>query len=81
MQENASGYSHFIRWDEVLDPENGYISDDTITLEVHIFADAPRGVFGNNKKHTGNRDNLHNQCTMYIVYNWQQWTICYKAKC
>jgi hypothetical protein len=37
----------------VLDPEKGYIKDDSITLEVHVVADAPHGVSWDSKKHTG----------------------------
>lgn len=37
----------------MLDPEKGYIKDDTITLEVHVQADAPHGVSWDSKKHTG----------------------------
>lgn len=40
-------------WNDVLDPEKGYIKDDTITLEVHVVADAPHGVSWDSKKHTG----------------------------
>lgn len=37
----------------MLDPEKGFIKDDTITLEVHVVADAPHGVSWDSKKHTG----------------------------
>lgn len=33
--------------------QKGYIKDDTITLEVHVAADAPHGVSWDSKKHTG----------------------------
>lgn len=46
-------------WNDVLDPEKGYIKDDTITLEVHVAADAPHGVSWDSKKHTGNFLALH----------------------
>lgn len=39
----------------MLDPEKGYIKDDTITLEVHVSADAPHGVSWDSKKHTGTK--------------------------
>lgn len=52
-KENDWGFSHFMTWNEVLDPEKGYIKDDTITLEVHVNADAPHGVSWDSKKHTG----------------------------
>lgn len=52
-KENDWGFSHFMAWNEVLDPERGYIKDDTIILEVWVAADAPHGVSWDSKKHTG----------------------------
>ncbi|XP_046460028.1 ubiquitin carboxyl-terminal hydrolase 7-like isoform X2 [Daphnia pulex] len=52
-KENDWGFSHFMNWTEVLDPERGYCKDDTITLEVHVNAEAPHGVSWDSKKHTG----------------------------
>lgn len=52
-KENDWGFSHFMSWSDVLDPEKGYIKDDSITLEVHVTAEAPHGVSWDSKKHTG----------------------------
>lgn len=52
-KENDWGFSHFLSWNDVLDPEKGYIKDDSITLEVWVSADAPHGVSWDSKKHTG----------------------------
>uniref|UniRef100_T1J1R9 Ubiquitin carboxyl-terminal hydrolase 7 n=1 Tax=Strigamia maritima TaxID=126957 RepID=T1J1R9_STRMM len=52
-KENDWGFSHFMAWNEVLDAEKGFIKDDSITLEVHVVADAPHGVSWDSKKHTG----------------------------
>ncbi|XP_060521700.1 ubiquitin carboxyl-terminal hydrolase 7 isoform X3 [Cylas formicarius] len=52
-KENDWGFSHFMTWNDVLDPEKGFIKDDAITLEVHVVADAPHGVSWDSKKHTG----------------------------
>jgi len=52
-KENDWGFSHFLAWNDVLDPEKGYIKDDSIILEVHVAADAPHGVSWDSKKHTG----------------------------
>ncbi|XP_074039373.1 ubiquitin-specific protease 7 isoform X4 [Leptinotarsa decemlineata] len=52
-KENDWGFSHFMTWNDVLDPEKGFIKDDAITLEVHVCADAPHGVSWDSKKHTG----------------------------
>jgi hypothetical protein len=29
---------------DLLDPDKGYVKDDSITLEVYVKADAPHGV-------------------------------------
>lgn len=52
-KENDWGFSHFMTWQEVQDPEKGYVKDDTIVLQVHVMADAPHGVQWDSKKHTG----------------------------
>lgn len=52
-KENDWGFSHFVGWSEISDPEKGYVKDDTIILEVHVTADAPHGVSWDSKKHTG----------------------------
>ncbi|XP_065302370.2 ubiquitin carboxyl-terminal hydrolase 7 isoform X9 [Dermacentor albipictus] len=52
-KENDWGFSHFMTWNDVLDPEKGFIVDDTIILEVWVCADAPHGVSWDSKKHTG----------------------------
>lgn len=37
-KENDWGFSHFMTWQDVLDPDRGFIKDDSITLEVcNIF--------------------------------------------
>lgn len=52
-KENDWGFSHFMHWTEVTDPEKGYIKDNTVTFEVKVTADAPHGVCWDSKKHTG----------------------------
>ncbi|KRX28135.1 Ubiquitin carboxyl-terminal hydrolase 7 [Trichinella nelsoni] len=52
-KENDWGYSCFLRWEDVMEPEHGYLKDDTLILEVHLVADAPHGVQWDSKKHTG----------------------------
>ncbi|XP_071482603.1 ubiquitin carboxyl-terminal hydrolase 7-like [Diadema antillarum] len=52
-KENDWGFSHFMAWSDLLDPEKGYVKDDAITLEVHVVADAPHGVSWDSKKLTG----------------------------
>ncbi|KAJ6633963.1 Ubiquitin carboxyl-terminal hydrolase 7, partial [Pseudolycoriella hygida] len=53
FKENDWGFSHFISWNEIIDPEKGYVQDDCVVLEVHVVAEAPHGVFWDSKKHTG----------------------------
>lgn len=52
-KENDWGFSHFHNWSDIVDPEKGWIKDDSITLEVYVLADAPHGVSWDSKKHTG----------------------------
>ena len=53
-KENDWGFSHFMGWNEVTDPERGFIKDNKVTFEVKVTADAPHGVCWDSKKHTGN---------------------------
>merc|ERR1719322_1554925 len=52
-KENDWGFSHYMNWADVADPERGLIKDDSVTFEVHVTADAPHGVCWDSKKHTG----------------------------
>ncbi|XP_052767469.1 ubiquitin carboxyl-terminal hydrolase 7-like isoform X2 [Mya arenaria] len=52
-KENDWGYSHFLPWNDLLEPDKGYCKDDKVTLQVHVIADAPHGVSWDSKKHTG----------------------------
>lgn len=52
-KENDWGFSHYLAWDDVVDPEQGHIKDDVVTFEVKVTADAPHGVCWDSKKHTG----------------------------
>lgn len=44
QNETGWGYQDFMTWDKVLDPDNGYLKDNAITLEVKIKAQKPEGV-------------------------------------
>ncbi|KAL8175014.1 UNVERIFIED_CONTAM: Ubiquitin carboxyl-terminal hydrolase 7 [Gekko kuhli] len=52
-KENDWGFSNFMSWSEVTDPDKGYVEDDKVTFEVYVQADAPHGVAWDSKKHTG----------------------------
>ncbi|XP_055922238.1 ubiquitin carboxyl-terminal hydrolase 7-like [Eupeodes corollae] len=52
-KENDWGFSIFIAWNDIFNPEKGYVQNDCIVLEVHVMAEAPHGVFWDSKKHTG----------------------------
>lgn len=39
---NDWGFGRFIAWDDLLNPEHGFIENDAIVLQVHIWAYAPR---------------------------------------
>ena len=40
-------------WHEIIDPEKGFVKDDSILLEVHVIAEIPHDVFWDSRKHTG----------------------------
>lgn len=40
-KENDWGFSHFLAWNDVLEPDKGYIKDDSITLEASPFVFTP----------------------------------------
>ncbi|CAI2729833.1 unnamed protein product [Schistosoma spindalis] len=56
-KENDWGFQQFISYDELLNPERGFISPtdpkDTIIIRAHIKADAPHGADWDSKRHTG----------------------------
>lgn len=52
-KENDWGFSHFMLYTELLDPDKGFVKDDSVIFEVHVTADAPHGVCWDSKKHTG----------------------------
>ncbi|XP_066265513.1 tripartite motif-containing protein 2-like [Branchiostoma lanceolatum] len=43
-KQNNRGFSEFMPWHEVCDPQKGYIKDDKIILEAYVKADAPHGM-------------------------------------
>ncbi|XP_035662104.1 E3 ubiquitin-protein ligase TRIM37-like [Branchiostoma floridae] len=66
---NSWGYAGFFPWDELCDPQKGYIKDDKIILEAYVKADAPkfmketivRNIF--NEEVPKNAKNLQTQST------------------
>lgn len=52
-KENDWGFSHYMSWNEVIDPDRCFLKDDCVTFEVKVTADAPHGVSWDSKKHTG----------------------------
>jgi len=52
-KENDWGFSIYMAWNDVLDPDRGFIKDDSVIFEVKVNADAPHGVSWDSKKHTG----------------------------
>ncbi|GMT36088.1 hypothetical protein PFISCL1PPCAC_27385, partial [Pristionchus fissidentatus] len=52
-KENDWGYSSFLTCDMLANPSSGYIENDTISLAVHVQAEAPHGVSWDSRKHTG----------------------------
>uniref|UniRef100_A0A0N5AEX3 Ubiquitin carboxyl-terminal hydrolase 7 n=1 Tax=Syphacia muris TaxID=451379 RepID=A0A0N5AEX3_9BILA len=66
QKENDWGYSQFLSCETLLSPENGYIKDDTIKLEVTVNADAPHGVQWDSKKHAGHIGLKNQGATCYM---------------
>lgn len=52
-KEDDWGFTHFISWDDLMNPESGFINNDSIIIEAHVMAEAPHGVSWDSKKHTG----------------------------
>lgn len=52
-KEDDWGFAHFISWDDLMEPENCFVKDDSITVEAHVMAEAPHGVSWDSKKYTG----------------------------
>ncbi|VDM49330.1 unnamed protein product [Toxocara canis] len=53
QRESDWGFWHFMTCDFLLNPENGFIKDDIVKLEVTLSADAPHGIKWDSKKHSG----------------------------
>jgi ubiquitin carboxyl-terminal hydrolase 7 len=58
---------------EVIDPEKGFIKDDSVTFEVKVTADAPHGVCWDSKKHTGYVGLKNQGATCYMNSLLQVW--------
>ncbi|KAF5402852.1 Ubiquitin carboxyl-terminal hydrolase 7 [Paragonimus heterotremus] len=54
-KENDWGFQSFISYEELFNPERGFISptDDSILLQARVKADAPHGADWDSKRHTG----------------------------
>ncbi|CAD6201240.1 GSCOCG00000045001-RA-CDS [Cotesia congregata] len=53
-KDASSGCIEFIRWDDLLDHENGFIENDTVTFEIDLIADPPYDI--NSSKKSSNSD-------------------------
>lgn len=52
-KENDWGYQTFIPYNDLFNPENGYVVDKTIRARIKIEAEAPHGADWDSKKYTG----------------------------
>lgn len=56
-KENDWGFQHFINYEELFNPERGFLSPtepkDTIIIRAIVKADAPHGADWDSKRHTG----------------------------
>ncbi|KAI1702064.1 BTB/POZ domain-containing protein [Ditylenchus destructor] len=62
-KENDWGYSQFVSCAVLVDPNNGFVKDDTVILLVEVNAEAPHGV---HKKHTGHIGLKNQGATCYM---------------
>ena len=58
LEEIDWGFTSFMKWDEVLNPDRGYIKNDTITVEVQMEAEPSQGVSNEPRKPI----NVDNNC-------------------
>ncbi|EDV95916.1 ubiquitin carboxyl-terminal hydrolase 7 [Drosophila grimshawi] len=63
---NDFGYMNFISMSELLNPDNHFMDNGSITLEVDLVAEAPHGVPWDSKKHTGYVGLRNQGATCYI---------------
>ncbi|CRK87462.1 CLUMA_CG001263, isoform A [Clunio marinus] len=60
------GYSSYHILTDILDPDQGYVKDDTVILEAHIQAHAPYNANWDSKKMTGYVGLKKNEKTCYM---------------
>ncbi|GBP91321.1 Ubiquitin carboxyl-terminal hydrolase 7 [Eumeta japonica] len=65
-KEDDWGYAHFVSWNDLMDPENGFVKDDSVTLEARVIAEAPHGVSWDSKRHTGHVGLKNQGATCYM---------------
>ena len=53
---NTCGFSQFLSWDSVVDPEKGFVDNDSVTFEVKVTADAPTGLLSDSAGDSGPED-------------------------
>ncbi|XP_034483566.1 ubiquitin carboxyl-terminal hydrolase 7-like [Drosophila innubila] len=66
FNDNDYGYGSFITWVNLMDPDNCYVHNDSITIEVHVTADIPLGIQWDSKKDTGYNGLKKRECTRYL---------------
>ena len=52
-KENDWGYQAFLSYDELFNPDNGYVVNKKLHARVEVEADAPHGTDWDSKKYTG----------------------------
>ena len=43
-QQPTWGWSEFIAWDKLIDPAEGYVKDNSVTVEMTFTPDPPTGL-------------------------------------
>lgn len=74
-KSNSRGYTSFIPWDDMINPNKGYSDNDSITIKASIEAEVPRGVGWDSKEITGyvgltnNNGNSYLNSMMQILFS------------
>ncbi|KAL3277977.1 hypothetical protein HHI36_013319 [Cryptolaemus montrouzieri] len=43
-KHNNFGFNFYMLWDDITNPSNGFIEQDTVTVEIHLITEAPKSI-------------------------------------
>lgn len=56
FEEIDWGFTSYMKWEDVMNPEKGFIKNDTITVDVHMEAEPPQGVSNEPRKPSSSKE-------------------------